>query len=147
MSQSNAAGPERAQGAATITPNPAKPVFPFAPDEAAAFDNSSPSESGGTDTRYPRGRTFRDELPLLLEPGCGGRVSGRGGDARKKMTLCFNLQAIERMEENFNTGSRKHDVSNSNSLPHQHVSAEGRFKESSSIRLECSKLDANDAGQ
>ena len=51
----------------------------------------------------------------------------------KKMTLCLNLQTIERMEEIFNTGSRKHDVSNSNSLSRQHVSAEGRFKESSSI--------------
>lgn len=51
------------------------------------------------------------------------------------MTLCFNLQTIERMEEIFNTGSRKHDVSNSNSLSRQHVSAEGRFKESSSIRF------------
>jgi len=145
MSQFNAAGPERARGAATVLPDPAKPLFPFAPDEAAAFDYSSPSESGTTDTRYPRGRTFLNELNLrhLLEPTSRRRVSCRF----KKITLCFNLQTIERMEENFNTGSRKHDVSNSNSLSRQHVSAEGRFKESSSIRLECSKLDANRAGE
>lgn len=34
----------------------------------------------------------------------------------KKITLCCNLQPVERMEENSNTGSRKHDVSNSISL-------------------------------
>ena len=36
--------------------------------------------------------------------------------AGKKRTLCCNEQTVERMEENFNTGSRKHDVSNSASL-------------------------------
>ena len=118
MSQSNAAGPERARGAATVVPNPAKPVFPFAPDEAAAFDNPSPSESGRTDTRNPRGRTYDGKLKLRLsvEPGKGRCVSQRTAFPPKKMTLCFNLQTIERMEENFNTGSRKHDVSNSASL-------------------------------
>lgn len=137
MSQSNAAGPGRARGAATASPNSAKPVFPFAPDEAAAFDNPSPSESGRTDTRNPRGRTYDGKLKLRLsfEPGLGHCVSQRTALPPKKMTLCFNLQTIERMEEIFNTGSRKHDVSNSNSLSRQHVSAEGRFKESSSIRF------------
>lgn len=52
----------------------------------------------------------------------------------KKMTLCCPMQTVERMEENSNTGSRKHDVSNSDSLSRQPVSAEGRFKESPSIR-------------
>ncbi|MBI4889201.1 MAG: hypothetical protein HY821_01170 [Acidobacteria bacterium] len=134
MSQSNAAGPERARGAATALPDPAKPLFPFAPDEAAAFDNPSPSESGRTDTRNPKGRTFPGGLPHCIEPGPDDCVS-RELTLYKKITLCFNLRAVERMEENFNTGSRKHDVSNSNSLSRQHVSAEGRFKESSSIRF------------
>lgn len=40
----------------------------------------------------------------------------RGVASCKKRTLCCNLQTVERMEENFNTGSRKHDVSNSGSL-------------------------------
>ncbi|MBI5282230.1 MAG: hypothetical protein HY858_11160 [Candidatus Solibacter usitatus] len=84
---------------------------------------SIPATPGGEET------LSTDPKPSLnLNPAFAATLRG------KKITLCCHMQTVERMEENSNTGSRKHDVSNSDSLSRQPVSAEGRFKESPSIR-------------
>ena len=87
---------------------------PFHLGEDAAFDYPSPCEP--RHSRYPQPH---GEMKSLDEPeeDCLVEPCRRlGAESYKKRTLCCNLQTVERMEEIFNTGSRKHDVSYSGSL-------------------------------
>ncbi len=99
MSQSNAARPGRARVTATVTPDPIKPSFPFAPDEAAAFDYSSPLRSGAP---FPVPQGENSVKPSANPP----KMS-----AEKNDPLLGPASDQMKWKRSLNTGSRKHCVS------------------------------------
>lgn len=99
MSQSNAARPGRARVTATVTPDPIKPSFPFAPDEAAAFDYSSPLRSGAP-LPVPQGEN--SVKPSANPPKM---------NAKKNDPLLGPASDQMKWKRSLNTGSRKHCVS------------------------------------
>lgn len=104
MSQSNAARPGRARVTATVTPDPIKPSFPFAPDEAAAFDYSSPLESGAP-LPVPQGEN--SVKPSANPPKM---------IAEKNDPLLGPASDQMKWKRSLNTGSRKHCVSKFHSI-------------------------------
>ncbi len=99
MSQSNAARPGWARVTATVAPDPIKPLFPFAPDEAAAFDYSSPLRSG-------------EPLPVSRgENSVKPSANPRKMNAEKNNPLLGPASDQMQWKRSLNTGSRKHCVS------------------------------------
>lgn len=99
MSQSNAARPGRARVTATVAPDLKKPLFPFAPDEAAAIDYSSPLRPGEP-LPVPRGENS-------VKPSANPRKM----IAKKNDPLLGPASDQMKWKRSLNTGSRKHCVS------------------------------------
>ena len=114
MSQSNAACPCQGFEMGPRRNRILEPVFPKLLVKLPRSTTLHQANPGATDTRHLWGENKILRRPLSVassDAHCAAKPA-----ERKKITLCCNLQPKERMEENSNTGSRKHDVSNSTSL-------------------------------